>query len=360
MHQAGIDTAQQRHTALLALTLRVDTDRAALGRLLRAWTGTLAALTAGRPAPGDPNPHLAAAGARLTGTVAVGPRAIAVAGRDPAEVDLVIPAFAIDRLQPRYGGGDLLVQVCADDATSVSHTVRVLQRDAAPFAITRWVQRGFSGVRPDGRARNLMGQVEGTGNPAPGTALREETVWRGDGPAWLRGGTTMAVRRIRLDLAAWERVDPDGQDRVIGRRTTDGAALGATGLDEAPDFTRLATAVPGHSHATDQPHEHAPVGLAIPDDAHIRRAHRDFTGGRRILRRGYNFDDADPASPGAAEAGLLFISFQADLDAFVGIQRSLAASDALNRWSTPVGSAAFAVLPGVAPGDWLGRSLVAG
>ena len=98
-------------------------------------------------------------------------------------------------------------------------------------------------------------------------------------------------------------------------------------------------------------HDDAPLGLAIPMDAHVRRAHASFNQGQRIFRRGYSYADAD-------DDGLIFISYQKSIDAFVGLQRSLDKSDALNRWTTPIGSAAFAVLPGCAPGDWLGRALL--
>ena len=44
---------------------------------------------------------------------------------------------------------------------------------------------------------------------------------------------------------------------------------------------------------------------------------------------------------------------------FVPVQRRLAASDALNTWATHVGSAAFAVPPGAAPGEWVGQRVLA-
>ena len=56
---------------------------------------------------------------------------------------------------------------------------------------------------------------------------------------------------------------------------------------------------------------------------------------------------------------MLFAAYQADATtAFVPVQTRLAAKDALNRWITHVGSAVFALPPGCADGDYLGRSLI--
>ncbi len=53
------------------------------------------------------------------------------------------------------------------------------------------------------------------------------------------------------------------------------------------------------------------------------------------------------------------MSFQADLEAqFVPLQRRLAELDLLNQWTTPIGSAVFAVLPGARRGEQLGQSLL--
>jgi dye decolorizing peroxidase len=353
-HQAGIATPAQGHLTLVAFTLLPRTDRAALGRLFRTWTQSIDALMAGRPAPGDAAPELAGPGSRLTVTVGVGAEAVALNPRAEA-VDLTIPAFTIDRLEPRWTGGDLVLQVCADDSTTVHHAVRMLTRDAAPFARPAWSQSGFNGQRPSGPPRNLMGLIEGTGNPPASGEVFNDAVWTTQGPAWLTGGTVMAVRRIRMGLDAWDTVPEDERDKAIGRRVQDGAPRGRKSIADSADFDLLDTlpsATHVHGDGSQHLHRSAPVGLAIPDDAHIRRAHPAFNDGRRNFRRAYSYSDA------IDDAGLVFIAFQADLDAFIGIQRSLAKADALNAWTTPVGSAAFAILPGCEPGDWLGRTLI--
>lgn len=59
------------------------------------------------------------------------------------------------------------------------------------------------------------------------------------------------------------------------------------------------------------------------------------------------------------ESGLVFLAFQADLaDQFVPVQQALDESDQLNEWTTAIGSATFAVLPGFEQGSWLGEQLL--
>ncbi|MCA9848716.1 MAG: Dyp-type peroxidase, partial [Dehalococcoidia bacterium] len=66
----------------------------------------------------------------------------------------------------------------------------------------------------------------------------------------------------------------------------------------------------------------------------------------------YNYQDS------ATDAGLLFLSYQRDPAQFTRIQASLAASDALNRFSTVLGSGLWAVPPGAASGGWLAEGLL--
>ncbi len=59
-------------------------------------------------------------------------------------------------------------------------------------------------------------------------------------------------------------------------------------------------------------------------------------------------------------SGLLFASYQADVDRqFLPIQRRLDESDMLNEWTTPIGSAVYAIPPGCAEGGFIGESLFA-
>ncbi|MFC7733186.1 Dyp-type peroxidase [Actinomadura keratinilytica] len=338
-HQAGIATHPQIHAVFVAFDLRPGTDRAALGRLMRLLTDDARRLTAGRAGLADAQPELADLPARLTVTFGFGPGLFARAGLRDRQPRLDLPRFATDRLQDRWSGGDLLVQLCADDAVTVAHALRLIVKDARDFATVRWTQRGFRRNQPAGQTqRNLMGQLDGTVQP---TDL-DRAVWIGDGPDWLRGGTVMVLRRISMDLEKWDAADEAAKAFAVGRDIKTGAPLTGKAEHDEPDFT-----------AKD---EHGfPV---ISDNAHIRLA-RVGDPALRMLRRSYNYDEGI-SSDGVGDSGLLFVSYQADLDRqFVPVQRRLADSDLLNLWITPVGSAVFAVPPGCGPGGWIGETLLA-
>ncbi|SIS14257.1 Dyp-type peroxidase [Microbacterium sp. RURRCA19A] len=342
-HQAGIDTDAQAHASLVALDLRADTDRDALRRLMRLLTDDAVRLTRGQGALADTEPELAVSPARLTVTFGFGPGLVARAGAAAPAWLTPLPAFAIDRLRPEYGDGDLLLQIAADDPVTVAHATRMLLKDARAFAAPRWVQQGFrrahGTTRPGTTMRNLFGQVDGTANPQPGTTGFDEVVWSREG--WMAGGTGMVVRRIAMDLDKWDRLDRPGRDQAVGRFQSSGAPL--TGSDEfdEPDFA-----------AKDA------IGFpVIPEFSHVRRSRSDDTA-QRIFRRGYNYDDAPPTGT-VSDAGLLFVSFQADIDRqFVPLQRRLDELDLLNEWTTPIGSAVFAVPPGCAEGGFIGEGIL--
>ena len=189
-----------------------------------------------------------------------------------------------------------------------------------------------------------MGMKDGTANiRAEDSEDMERFVWVGDeGPAWMRGGSYMVTRRIRMLLEVWDRASLQDQERTIGRHKYSGAPLG--GSDEFEPLP-LDSGANGH-----------PV---IPLDAHVRLASARENGGARILRRGYSFTDGVDESLGELEAGLFFISFQRDPEQFVAIQRRLGSMDALNEYIKHVGSAVFAVPPGAAPGGYVGEALLA-
>ncbi|TQS43107.1 Dyp-type peroxidase [Cryptosporangium phraense] len=330
--QAGIDTPPQAAASFLAFTLHRDTDRDAIGRMLRLLTDDAARLTAGRPALGDTDADLARTPARLTVTVGFGPGLYRAAGlRSPVAA---LPAFPIDRLQPRWTGGDLLLQVCADDPTAVAHAQRMLVKDARPFAAVRWVQRGFRrgrGVEADGAThRNLLGQLDGTANvrTPPGA------IWAGD-------ATTLVVRRIRLEIETWDKLSRTDKELAVGRKLDTGAPLTGGKEHDEPDFSAVDS-----------------VGLPVmPDFAHVTRAH--VSDERiRILRRPYSYD-GEPDAGGVPDSGLIFASYQADVGAqYLPIQRRLAEQDLLNQWTTPIGSAVFAIPPGCAEGGWIGEQVL--
>lgn len=347
-HQPGVAALTPAATEVVALDLlphlRRKPDRDALGRLLRIITGDVVALTQGRGAPGDPVPWLAAENADVTVTVGLGDRLLSHEWGLPRPPGWqVVPPMRHDRLQPGFTGGDLGLVVGGRDATTAGHVVRRLVADAAPFASLRWRQTGsWNGIDGTGKpmtGRNLFGQVDGSANPAPGSELFDRTVWVPDGP-WA-GGTTLVVRRIRMDMPTWDALTRPQQERSIGRTLRDGAPL--TGGGEFDDVDLDARDADGR--------------LVIARLSHVRRSHPSLNGGARIFRKGANYEvvGAD------AEVGLLFSSYQADLAGqFVPIQTALDEADELNEWTTAVGSAEFAVLPGFAEGEWLGQHLLEG
>lgn len=343
-HQAGVQTPAQAGAAFCAFDLRPEVDAAALRRLLRLLSDDIARMTTGTPALADTAPELAAAPARLTITVGFGPDLFAKVGLAAARPAgfTELPAFPeIDRLDPAYGGADLLLQICADDALVVAHAQRMLFKDTRAFATARWTQRGFLPRRPGGATpRNLMGQVDGTVNPATDTDF-DRLVWTSGG-GWFAGGTFLVLRRIRMELDTWDELDPSAMEASIGRRLSDGAPLTGTAEHDEPDLTALdATGLP-----------------AIADFAHLRVARGDGPA-PQILRRPYNYDDS-PGADGGSDLGLLFCAYQADIQAqFVPMQRRLAAGDLLNQWTTPIGSAVFAVPPGFAAGGFVGEGMFA-
>jgi len=343
-HQAGIDTDAQAHAVFVALDVHPDADRDALRRLMRILTDDAVRLTQGVPALADSEPELALSPARLTVTFGFGPGFVARAGAGAPAWLRPLPAFSIDRLDPAFGDGDLLLQIAADDPLTLAHATRMLLKDSRSFAGVRWVQRGFrrahGTVRPGTTMRNLFGQVDGTSNPVPGTADFDRLVWVSDG--WLAGGTGMVIRRTSMQLDAWDRLDRSGREQSVGRYLSNGAPLTGVSEFDEPDFDAVTA-----------------VGFpVIPEFSHLRRARR-ARAGERIFRRSYNYDDT-PAAGAISDSGLIFVSFQADIDRqFVPIQQRLADLDLLNQWTTPVGSAVFAIPPGCGEGGYIGDTLLA-
>ncbi|HEY7603757.1 MAG TPA: Dyp-type peroxidase, partial [Gaiellaceae bacterium] len=259
--------------------------------------------------------------------------------RPPALAEL--PAFPGDELDPERSGGDIAVQACADDPQVAFHAVRNLARIGRGTVVMRWSQLGFGRTSSTSRAqetpRNLMGFKDGTNNIKleDGKALAEHVWVPADAePAWLRGGTYMVTRRIRMLIEVWDRASLDDQEQTIGRRKESGAPFG-------------------------RQDEFDPVALPrTPVDAHIRLAAPSENGGRKLLRRGYSFTDGMDVELGQLDAGLFFISYQNDPAAFVEVQQRLGSSDALNEYIKHTGSALFACPPGVREGGYVGETLL--
>nr|WP_240931255.1 Dyp-type peroxidase [Rhodococcus sp. B10] len=335
-HQAGIATPHQAHGTFVAFDLHDGAGRDDVIAILRMWTADASRLTQGLPALADTEPELAESPSRLTVTVGLGPGAFTAAG--VASPVTPLPGFGIDRLEPRWSDGDLLLQVCADDPVPVAHAVRVLTKNVRSMASTRWVQRGFRSARGSQASgttmRNLMGQVDGTENPSSTTDF-DALVWNDT------GGTSLVVRRIAVELDTWDELDRGGREFAVGRRLDTGAPLTGEFEHDTADFA-----------ATDK------FGVPVISPAsHIARA-RHRHDGERFFRRAYNYDDP-PTSGSSSNSGLIFAAYQRDVvGQFLPVQMRLDEHDALNEWTTPVGSAVFAVPAGVDDGGYLGEGML--
>lgn len=360
--QAGIVTEAQDRLHFAGFDVTTE-DREELRELLIEWTEAAARMTAGEPVgerneeqllpPDDTGEAFGHLPSRLTVTFGFGPTLFerdgkprfGLEGKRPRALKQLgpLPAEAID---PARSGGDLCVQACSDDPQVAFHAVRNLARIGRGRVVMRWSQLGFGRTSTTTRAqdtpRNLMGFKDGTNNiRAEDEEALEEFVWVGaEGPDWLRGGTYLVARRIRMLIEVWDRATLVDQELTIGRAKYSGAPLGGSDEFDTPDL--------GAREGGD------PV---IPDNAHIRLASPEETK-TRILRRGYSFTDGFDEVTAQLDAGLFFISFQRDPEQFAAIQRNLG-RDALNEYIKHTSSAVFAIPPGVEEGGFIGEGLFA-
>jgi len=360
VHQAGIATPEQARLAFAAFDV-TGSDRDALAGLLATWTHAAEAMTAGRSVegawgmfapPADTGEALGLAPSRLTLTVGFGPTLFddrfGLADRRPGAL-LELPAFAGDDLDPARSGGDLCVQACADDPQVAFHAIHNLTRLGLGTVTLRYLQIGFGRTASAGgdsaTPRNLLGFKDGTANLDPTRAsAMDRYVWVSDPsePGWMRGGTYLVARRIRIHLEAWDRSTLNDQQTTIGRVKDTGAPLGSAHEHDPLDLTAV------DSFGT----------FLIPDGAHVRIAAPATNGGTAILRRGYSFADGVDPTSGELDAGLFFVCFQQNpTDQFVAIQRKLSELDALTTYLVHTGSGLFACPSGTAPGEPWGHGL---
>ncbi|MEU3749979.1 MULTISPECIES: iron uptake transporter deferrochelatase/peroxidase subunit [Streptomyces] len=357
-HQAGIATAVQDRLHFAAFDVRTE-DRAELVQLLKDWTRAAERMTAGAEVgegaygglpeapPDDTGEALGLRPSRLTLTVGFGPSLFdgrfGLKGKRPGAL-VELPRFPGDNLDPARSGGDLCVQACADDPQVAVHAVRNLARIGFGKVAVRWSQLGFgktSSTTPDAQTpRNLFGFKDGTRNIA-GTETERlaQHVWVSGrdaegSAAWMDGGSYLVARRIRMNVETWDRTPLGEQEDIFGRDKREGAPVGKAKEHDEP-FLK-----------------------AMKPDSHVRLAHPDTNGGATILRRGYSFTDGTDGL-GRLDAGLFFLAYQKDVrTGFIPVQTSLGRADALNEYIQHVGSALFAIPPGVRDkDDWWGRAL---
>ncbi|MGN2361038.1 iron uptake transporter deferrochelatase/peroxidase subunit [Streptomyces luridiscabiei] len=358
-HQPGITTPLQARGHLVAFDLVAGAGRKEAVALMRRWSAVARELMAGRPTGGsadgpghDTGIALDAGPSSLTVTFGFGRTFFARTGltsRLPAALD-PLPPFSSDQLDAKRSDGDLWVQIGADDALVAFHALRAVQKESAGTVKVRWQMNGFNRTpgataRPM-TARNLMGQIDGTGNPKPADEDFGRRIFVPASPGtpqeWLEGGSYAVVRRIRMLLDDWEKLAVDRQEQVIGRRKADGAPLSGGSETTAMDLDKA-----------------GPDGrLVIPDNAHARISSPEKNGGAAMLRRPFSYHDGI-SEDGTPDAGLLFVCWQADpFQGFVPVQRKLDRGDALSPFIRHEASGLFAVPGGAAEGEYVGQRLL--
>jgi deferrochelatase/peroxidase EfeB len=370
VHQGGIVTPLQHNTYFAAFDL-ITAERDDVVKMLQAWTAAAARMSTGQtaaplgkddsaPAP-DSGETLGLPPARLTITFGFGAGLFVKDGKDryglanqrpAALVDL--PRFTGDQLIESRTGGDLSVQACADDPQVAFHAVRQLARLAYGVAEIRWVQTGFvANFNAKETPRNLMGFKDGTVNPSVNDPkVMNGFIWVGnEGPDWMRGGSYVVVRRIRIALEHWDRMKLAFQEQTIGRHKYSGAPLGKTNEFDKADYDA----------------EDADGNPVIPENAHIRLGAAVNNDGAQILRRPYSYNDganvtAERWPPWRDEmeydAGLFFVCYQRDpRTGFIKIFEKMSKFDMMNQFVTHVGSGLFACPGGVKTGELIGQQL---
>lgn len=351
VHQAGVVTPSQAHLNLIAFTVRAGVDAKGIRRLLRLWTADARELTQGRTPLGSLEPELAVVPANLTITCGFGARLFDIIGAANQRPDWLGPikAFSKDKLDPKWGEADLVLQLCCDDPVMLAHATRHMIRAGMDYVATRWLQQGFVSAHgssdPGATPRNLFGQVDGTINPRT-EQEQDEQVWIDSGADYLLGGSCMVARRIEMNIDTWEILDRESRETAIGRKLSNGAPL--TGKEEfdAADFEKA-----------DE------FGLPVIDPmSHMARSRPPADHPeQRIKRRAYNYDlPPEPGSERTSNTGLVFVCFQKNPKLqFEAIQQRLDEGDRLNQWITHIGSAVFFIPPGISGDtDYWGSKLL--
>lgn len=359
-HQGGVTTPIQDHLVFAVFDV-TTTSRNDLSSLLQCWTHVAAQFVEGRPLvessnryepPVDTGEAVGLAASHLTLTFGVGPslfdERFGLADQRPSSL-IDLPPFPGDHLDALRTGGDLCIQACADDPLVAFHAVRNLARSGLGTVALRYLQFGAGRTSTSSTdastPRNLLGFKDGTNNlSAESSSAMDQFVWvdQRANPRWMRGGTYLVARRIRVHLEEWSALSLQTQEQTIGRFRSSGAPL--TGQHEH-DVLRFG--------AVDHFGQ-----LIIPANSHVRVTAPFNNDGARMLRRGFNFTDGVDPVTGELDAGLMFICFQKDpLKQFVTVQRNVSRNDSLSNYVETTGSSIFACPPGALRGSWLGQAL---
>lgn len=340
-HQPTVSTPRLARATLAAFDLTGRPTRESMGRMLQVVSDDTTRLMAGKPTLTDTAAYTVDPAIPVVISWGLGHgflTKLGLAAQAP-------PGFGPVPLagDQAFCDGDILLHVESQSALLVSHAVRQITRTMEPFGAVRWTQHGFVDSAPDSSrtGRNLFGQIDGTVNPRS-TAEFDDQVWMSEGPRWSRGGTQIVVRRIEMNLPMWDSISEAEKEKSIGRRLSDGAPL--TGRVESDPMDLDAHDAAGR--------------LMIPLNAHARRAASQGTV-QKFLRRPFNYDDVAPG--GLSSHGMMFLAYTTNIaERFSPVLARLAAVDALNKWTTPVGSATFVIPPAWSAGSFLAQELIEG
>ncbi|MDP4113363.1 MAG: Dyp-type peroxidase, partial [Bacillota bacterium] len=158
-HQAGITTAHQTYVYFAALDVTAK-DKSDIITLFRNWTSLTQMLTSGKKMsaeqrnqylpPQDTGESADLSPSNLTVTFGFGPGFFEKDGKDrfglkskkPKHL-AALPAMPNDNLDEKQGGGDICIQVCADDEQVAFHALRNLLNQAVGTCEVRFVNKGF-------------------------------------------------------------------------------------------------------------------------------------------------------------------------------------------------------------------------
>lgn len=346
-HQAGIITPAQKHIYFLVLEL--DTTKITeIKDLFKTWTVYSRNLTLGKRVkpysenmyvpPADTGEADSLPSSDLTITFGISPSFFTKLGIEkykPAELN-PLPHFPRDQLHPEYTGGEICIQSCANDPQVAFHAVRNLVRVARGQVKMKWSQMGFNSYLSNDTPRNLFAFKDGTAN-VDSIKAQDDVIWVQQ-EGWLKGGSYLVVRRIKMFLETWDRTHLKSQEETFGRYRDSGAPLGYKHEFEKFDLSKKDEK--GNS--------------VIPDVSHMHLAHKT---GVKMHRRAFSYANGID-DKGQFDAGLLFIAFQQSPEQFIKVQNALGNIDKMNEYITHIGSGLFACFAGVKDeNDYLGKAL---
>ncbi len=213
------------------------------------------------------------------------------------------PGFSEHGVEVPSTPGTLWAWLRGSDLGDLLHVTRKVQKALAPAFTVRYVVDAFRHGWTESHGKDLTGFEDGTENPV-GEKAEEAAFAHGLGDG-LDGASYVAVQQWVHDLDAFEAVEDQARDHIIGRRRSDNEEL-----DDAPET------------------------------AHVKRtAQESFEPEAFVLRR---------SMPWMAnmQAGLLFVAFGKSFYAFEAQMRRMAGYDdgifdALFTISKPVNGSYF-------------------